>query len=341
MAHHERLGKSRALIQLAGIRVHWHHHRPCLQLRVPLASQVLLQAFQMEVHQATEALRCAHPFLVTLATPHCHASVNSRTRSTTWTRLLSQLFPSQRKSQSLHTLSIPHWQNTASRRTRNRTFNQSNSTAISNLSHCISRQTSTAPTRSRLESLSKTAPHLVFLLNRGASRKRKHIPFKLTQTTPLSVISAPPVASEYRPSSTSSFLSRLSTFKLTTYANKPAAIDAVAAAKCGWVNEGKDRLVCGICSVSWVIANKDGMSRETGMYWGDHGKILLTEPLAATLVEKQRISLVQMHKDGCPWKSKQCEGKVLRSAFLKPLTCFLSSARFYLLCTSPNSVGHE
>lgn len=141
--------------------------------------------------------------------------------------------------------------------------------AISLLSHCNSRPTSAAPTISRLESLSKTAPHLVFLLNRGASRKRKDIPFKPTQATPLSVISAPPVASEYRPSSTSSFLSRLSTFKLTTYANKPSAIDAVAAAKCGWVNEGKDRLVCGICSVSWVIANKDGMSREAGMCWED------------------------------------------------------------------------
>ena len=91
------------------------------------------------------------------------------------------------------------------------------------------------------------------------------MPFKPVPTTHLSVLSTPSVASEYRPSSTSSFLSRLSTFKLTTYANKPAAIDAVAAAKCGWVNDGKDRLVCGICGVSWVVANKDGMNREAGM----------------------------------------------------------------------------
>lgn len=90
------------------------------------------------------------------------------------------------------------------------------------------------------------------------------MPFKPAPA--LSVLSTSSAASEYRPSSTTSFLARLSTYKLTTYANKPAAIDAVAAAKCGWVNEGKDRLVCGICSVSWVIANKDGMSREAGMY---------------------------------------------------------------------------
>jgi hypothetical protein len=69
---------------------------------------------------------------------------------------------------------------------------------------------------------------------------------------------------EYRPSSISSFLSRLSTFKLSTYSNKPAPIDAVAAAKCGWVNEGKDRLVCTICSVSWVLAGREGMSMDAG-----------------------------------------------------------------------------
>ncbi len=97
---------------------------------------------------------------------------------------------------------------------------------------------------------------------------------------------------EYRPSSISSFLSRLSTFKLATYANKPPALDAVAASKCGWVNDGKDRLLCGICNASWVVAGKDGMSRDA----------------ANALVEKQKASLVSAHKDGCPWKTRQCDG---------------------------------
>ncbi|EKM58236.1 uncharacterized protein PHACADRAFT_182602 [Phanerochaete carnosa HHB-10118-sp] len=147
---------------------------------------------------------------------------------------------------------------------------------------------------SRLDSLSKTAPHFVSILNRAATKTRKSIPFKPGHTPSLSLLSAPSTASEYRPSSTASFLSRLSSYKLTTYANKPASIDAVAAAKCGWVNEGKDRLVCGICGVSWVIANSHGMGRDA----------------ATALIEKMRTNLVEMHKDGCPWKFKQCEGKL-------------------------------
>ena len=25
------------------------------------------------------------------------------------------------------------------------------------------------------------------------------------------------------------------------------------------------------------------------------------------MIEKQRVSLVEMHKDGCPWKTRQCD----------------------------------
>lgn len=70
--------------------------------------------------------------------------------------------------------------------------------------------------------------------------------------------------SEYRPSSIVSFLSRLSTYKLSTYANKPAAIDAVAASRAGWTNEGKDRLYCSICKCAWIVASREGMSKDAG-----------------------------------------------------------------------------
>ena len=52
---------------------------------------------------------------------------------------------------------------------------------------------------------------------------------------------------------------------------------------------------------------------------------MLTEPVAATLVEKQRVSLVDMHKDGCPWKSKQCEGKSFHSVFSRAATVLILS----------------
>ncbi|CCM04258.1 uncharacterized protein FIBRA_06425 [Fibroporia radiculosa] len=145
--------------------------------------------------------------------------------------------------------------------------------------------------------LAKTAPHLAAILTRTATRTRKNIPFKAHQNT-----ASTPSATEYRPSSTQSFLARLATFKLATYVNKPPSIDAVAAAKCGWVNDGKDRLVCGICNVAWVVAGREGLSREA----------------ANTLIEKQRVSLVGMHKDGCPWKTRQCDASIYRIPLQTP-----------------------
>lgn len=111
--------------------------------------------------------------------------------------------------------------------------------------------------------LTKPTPHLTAILSRAAIRTRKALPFKLSgQSSP---IPTPlPSAAEYRPSSIPSFLSRLATFKLTTYANKPPSIDAVSASKSGWINDGKDRLVCGICKVSWVVVGRDGMTKDAG-----------------------------------------------------------------------------
>ncbi|KAI0710162.1 C3HC zinc finger-like-domain-containing protein [Earliella scabrosa] len=157
------------------------------------------------------------------------------------------------------------------------------------------------PASGDLQNLSKTAPHLAAILSRTATRTRKVLPLRFGQ-------GAKPVptdsSSDYRPSSSASFLNRLSTFKLSTYGNKPAAIDAVAASKCGWINDGKDRLLCGICGVSWVLANRDGMTREA----------------ANTLVEKQRAQLVEAHKDGCPWKTRQCDDSIYRIPLQAPLS---------------------
>ncbi|KAI6102159.1 hypothetical protein F5141DRAFT_1217742 [Pisolithus sp. B1] len=86
---------------------------------------------------------------------------------------------------------------------------------------------------------------------------------------------------------------------LATYANKPSQIDAFAVAKCGWINDGKDRLE------SVIAAEQDISSFQC---WAAS---LCARFSANDLVEKQRNSLVEMHKEGCPWKTKQCDG-VLR-----------------------------
>ncbi|EIW57429.1 zf-C3HC-domain-containing protein [Trametes versicolor FP-101664 SS1] len=153
-----------------------------------------------------------------------------------------------------------------------------------------------------LERLSKTAPHLAAILTRTATRTRKALPFRFGQPTKSSIVTSPST-SDYRPSSTASFLARLSTYKLSTYGNKPPAIDAVAASKCGWINDGKDRLVCGLCGVSWVVGNRDGMTREA----------------ANALVEKQRVQLIEAHKEGCPWKTRQCDDSIYHVPLQAPL----------------------
>ncbi|KDQ19302.1 hypothetical protein BOTBODRAFT_51734 [Botryobasidium botryosum FD-172 SS1] len=120
---------------------------------------------------------------------------------------------------------------------------------------------------------------------------------------PLPLSSKPP----YRPSSSSDFLTRLATFKFTTYRDKPAVIDAAAASRCGWKNDGKDRLVCDNCGNAWVVAGTGGLGRDA----------------ANTLVERQKAALVTSHKDTCPWRKRQCEPSIYRI----PLTSSTAAAR--------------
>ncbi|KAF9468214.1 C3HC zinc finger-like-domain-containing protein [Collybia nuda] len=174
----------------------------------------------------------------------------------------------------------------------------------------VSRQSGTStPSTS---STGKNTPHLTAILNRAASRTRKAFPFSFTGSSINPAPALPPTA-EYRPSSIPSFLARLATFKLATYANKPPTLDAVAASKCGWTNDGKDRLVCGLCNNSWVVAGRDGMSRDAGKERLNH-----LYSAANSLLEKQRASLVNMHKDGCPWKARQCDPSIYRIPLQSP-----------------------
>jgi len=63
---------------------------------------------------------------------------------------------------------------------------------------------------------------------------------------------------DYDPHSRIGFLTRLHTYKLTTYNSKPYEIDSVAASRCGWHNDGgKETLHCRTCAVSWVMPVQD------------------------------------------------------------------------------------
>ncbi|KAI6113391.1 hypothetical protein EV401DRAFT_185708 [Pisolithus croceorrhizus] len=84
--------------------------------------------------------------------------------------------------------------------------------------------------------LSKSAPHLTAILVHTASRSSRSSPSN-SKTGTFRYPSALLVhaTSEYRPSSTKSFPSPFATYKLAKYANQPSQINAVAAAKCGWI----------------------------------------------------------------------------------------------------------
>ena len=110
----------------------------------------------------------------------------------------------------------------------------------------------------------QSTPHLAAILTRAASKTKNTFSFKFSAHTHNSPAPTLPATAEYRPSSLPSFLSRLATYKLTTYATKPSSIDAVAASKCGWINDGKDRLVCGLCNASWVVVGREGLNRDAG-----------------------------------------------------------------------------
>ncbi|PSR79015.1 hypothetical protein PHLCEN_2v7202 [Hermanssonia centrifuga] len=138
--------------------------------------------------------------------------------------------------------------------------------------------------------------------------------------------------SEYRPSSTTSFLSRLATFKLTTYANKPPAIDAVAAAKCGWINDGKDRLVCGICTISWVVGGTNGMNRDAASIY----RVPLQTPASMAKEIKARASKLDLVMQNVHIKHP------LTSAQVQALVSTIGSVRLHTaIFSSENSIAES
>ncbi|KZT52208.1 hypothetical protein CALCODRAFT_502559 [Calocera cornea HHB12733] len=98
----------------------------------------------------------------------------------------------------------------------------------------------------------------------------------------------------YRPYSFDDFMRRLSTFKLLTYREQREGLDAPSAARCGWVNDGKNRLRCEWCKEAWVVQGEKGQSREE----------------AEALYAKQKQLLIDSHRASCPWHILQCEPSI-------------------------------
>jgi hypothetical protein len=180
-----------------------------------------------------------------------------------------------------------------------RLFHRRNPTPL-NQSHSVSDTTSNRPSISHPFALTP---------NFSLSPKKNATPTPFTFTPPPSVATPIPVPL-YRPASAPDFLERLSTFKLSTYRDKPTAIDAVAASRCGWRNEGgKDRLACNVCGAAWIVGTTTGMTREAGETGSGMKSVSFLTCLipASALVARHVASLVQGHKTSCPWRLRQCD----------------------------------
>ncbi|KAG8740734.1 hypothetical protein FRC10_003939 [Ceratobasidium sp. 414] len=171
------------------------------------------------------------------------------------------------------------------------------------LSRLFNKRNSMQLNRSHSAQPSESVPHrpsishpFALAPNTSLSEKTVNTPGQFTFAPPPLVATPIPVPL-YRPASAPDFLDRLSTFKLSTYRDKPPAIDAVAAARCGWRNEGgKDRLACNVCGAAWIVGPTTGMTREA----------------ASALIARHVTSLVEGHKTSCPWRLRQCDPNIYR-----------------------------
>lgn len=93
------------------------------------------------------------------------------------------------------------------------------------------------------------------------------------------------------PSSLPGLMTRLATYRMATYNDKPASIDALAAARHGWSNtKEKERLQCHVCQSAWKVEY-------------EYARLANTEQL---LNITRRF--IEEHKSSCPWRTRHCSG---------------------------------
>ncbi|KZP00508.1 zf-C3HC-domain-containing protein [Calocera viscosa TUFC12733] len=129
-----------------------------------------------------------------------------------------------------------------------------------------------------------SAPKLKALLEKQRARERAR------NALPEPVLPDVP----YRPYSYDDFMRRLSTFKLFTYREQREGLDPPSVARCGWVNDGKNRLRCEWCKETWVVQGEKSQSREE----------------AEVLYAKQKQLLIDSHRASCPWRILQCDPSI-------------------------------
>ncbi|GAA5901431.1 uncharacterized protein JCM6883_000211 [Sporobolomyces salmoneus] len=126
----------------------------------------------------------------------------------------------------------------------------------------------------------------------------------LSRNTPRSVPSTVPPPPSYEPTSLPALLSRLSTFKLTTYSpSKPPSLSSLQCALHGWINRStRERLECVTCKKGIVLLPPSSPNT-----WNS--------PAGQTLREEyERLvgSEGKGHESNCPWRMRPCSKGLYR-----------------------------
>lgn len=154
-----------------------------------------------------------------------------------------------------------------------------------------------------------STPALEALLSKRAIQPKQRPTYTPSPPPPVpSTTKLDPSLTAYSPTSLPHLLSRLTTFRLSTYPPpKPRSLSAPAMALAGWCNQGgKDRLVCGSCGRSWVVSTPSAAS---GGWNGEAGRLLETKVV---------VSVLEAHDRACPWRTRPCQPGLYRLSWTGP-----------------------
>lgn len=135
----------------------------------------------------------------------------------------------------------------------------------------------------------------------GPNNKRQRIYSPMAGSTSSYIIpcTAPippiPSSSTYAPFSPLPLLARLRSFEISSWSPYiPFPLDSVQAALYGWVNEGRDTLLCGVCGAKWDLGGVAEIRDE-------RVRIEVARRLVGGLGNK--------HRKDCSWRVRRSPGE--------------------------------
>ncbi|KAI9139676.1 C3HC zinc finger-like-domain-containing protein [Paraphysoderma sedebokerense] len=129
-----------------------------------------------------------------------------------------------------------------------------------------------------------------------------------------------PSEDHYDPTSLSLFLSRLKSFKPSTYQIFNPVLSPPECAKHGWINSSLNKLVCTVCG---ELLRIDLSSLPRGVEMDVKGE--------SVAIRRYRELLKERHDESCPWRRESCSDSLYTYPLLTapPTRVFSSLSRNY------------